>query len=105
MKDLRNLIQNIQQKCGIYQFYDTQGRLLYVGKAKNLNKRVKSYFAKSANLSPRIASMVAQISDIKTLVTTSEQDALILENALIKASKPKYNILLRDDKTYPYFYV
>lgn len=105
MKDLHNLIQNIQHNCGIYQFYDAQGRLLYVGKAKNLNKRIKSYFAKSANLSPRINSMVAQICDIKTLVTKSEQDALILENALIKASKPKYNILLRDDKTYPYLYV
>lgn len=98
-------LTHLPQSAGVYQYFDTNGRLLYVGKAKNLKKRVKSYFLPSARLSPRIASMVAQVREIKTFVTPSEQDALILENSLIKSLKPKYNILLRDDKTYPYIYI
>ncbi|WP_394952322.1 excinuclease ABC subunit UvrC [uncultured Helicobacter sp.] len=98
-------LAHLPQNAGVYQYFDRYGHLLYVGKAKNLKKRIKSYFTPSANLSPRIASMVAQVSEIKTFITPSEQDALILENSLIKSLKPKYNILLRDDKTYPYIYV
>lgn len=98
-------LAHLPQSAGVYQYFSRDGRLLYVGKAKNLKKRIKSYFAPSAKLSPRIASMVAQIDEIKTFVTASEQDALILENSLIKSLKPKYNVLLRDDKTYPYIYI
>ena len=98
-------LTHLPQSAGVYQYFSADGRLLYVGKAKNLKKRIKSYFTPSAKLSPRIASMVAQVREIKTFVTPSEQDALILENSLIKSLKPKYNILLRDDKTYPYIYI
>lgn len=98
-------LAHLPQNSGVYQYFDKNGHLLYVGKAKNLKKRIKSYFTPSAKLSPRIASMVSQVSEIKTFITPSEQDALILENSLIKSLKPKYNILLRDDKTYPYIYI
>lgn len=113
MKDLIHVLQNLPNKPGIYQYYDTSHRLLYVGKAKNLKKRVKSYFALSQTLeshtpipnpktSQRIQLMVRQIGRLEIIIVDSEQDALILENSLIKQLKPKYNVLLRDDKTYPY---
>lgn len=98
-------LAHLPQNPGVYQYFDKHGHLLYVGKAKNLKKRIKSYFTPSAKLSPRIASMVSQVSEVKTFITPNEQDALILENSLIKSLKPKYNILLRDDKTYPYIYI
>ncbi|WP_034353919.1 excinuclease ABC subunit UvrC [Helicobacter jaachi] len=105
-------IRNLPSSAGIYQYFDKFENLLYVGKAKNLKNRIKSYFslthntiAPKANLSQRISLMVSQIARIHTLLTSNEQDALILENSLIKSLKPKYNILLRDDKTYPYIYV
>ena len=94
--------------AGIYQFFNEQGMLLYVGKAKVLKNRVKSYFRFSPALSPspllsaRIAKMIGEVERIEYIVVPSEHDALILENTLIKQLKPKYNILLRDDKTYPY---
>ena len=105
-------LTHLPTHSGIYQYFDKDGNLLYVGKAKNLKNRIKSYFnihnqhiAPKSNLSPRITIMVSQIAQIHTLLTDSEQDALILENSLIKSLKPKYNILLRDDKTYPYIYI
>jgi excinuclease ABC subunit C len=94
-------LKNIPQNCGIYKYYDAEQNLLYVGKAKNLFKRVSSYFL-NKTLPERTARMVEQISDIFITATSSETEALILENHLIRSEKPKYNIIFRDDKSYPY---
>jgi len=104
-------IRNLPDLPGVYQYFDKTGKLLYIGKAKNLKNRVKSYFRftptlhPNPNLSPRIFKMVSEAVDLRYIVVESENDALILENSLIKQLKPKYNILLRDDKTYPYIYI
>lgn len=101
-------LENLPQSAGIYKFYDQNRKLLYIGKAKVLKNRVKSYFRftpslQAANkLSPRITKMIRETFYLDFIVSPSEYDALILENSLIKELKPKYNILLRDDKTYPY---
>lgn len=108
---LLNTLKKIPSASGVYHYFDTQGKLLYVGKAKNLKNRIKSYFrftpilAPAPNLSPRITQMVYQIAQLRYVIVESENDALILENSLIKQLKPKYNVLLRDDKTYPYLCV
>lgn len=89
---------------GIYQFYDNRNRLIYVGKAKNLKKRVTSYFTKKLD-SGKTRIMVSKITDIKHVVVESEADALLLENNLIKKHQPKYNVMLKDDKTFPWICV
>ena len=110
---LAHTLSTLPNKPGVYQYYDSSGKILYVGKAKILKNRVRSYFSltqtkslntpiPSPNLSPRIALMVRQIARIESLVVECESDALILENSFIEQLKPKYNVLLRDDKTYPY---
>jgi len=99
--DIELALKTIPENPGVYQFYDKDGRLLYVGKAKNLKKRVNSYFTKSHD-SRRIEVMVKKIVDIKHIVVNSEADALLLENNLIKTRQPRFNVMLRDDKTYPW---
>jgi len=98
---IKHILQTLPDTPGIYQYFDTDAALLYVGKAKNLKKRVTSYFTKEHN-SGRLRIMVGKIRDIKTVKVNSELDALLLENNLIKNLKPRYNINLRDDKTYPW---
>jgi excinuclease ABC subunit C len=104
-------IKNLPSSAGVYQYFDRDGKLLYVGKAKNLKNRVKSYwrftpsFHPNPNLSPRVVKMLHQVESLEYIIVDSEDDALILENSLIKQLKPKYNILLRDDKSYPYIYI
>ena len=104
-------IRSLPHQAGIYQYLDGAGRILYIGKAKNLSKRVKSYFNLTPALSPkttlslRIQKMLSETVGLHYIIVENEHDALILENSLIKQLKPKYNILLRDDKTYPYLYV
>ena len=108
---LLETIQQLPSSAGIYQYFDANGRLLYIGKAKNLSNRVKSYWSftptlgASSKLSLRIKKMIDQTCSMNYIVVNSEHDALILENSLIKQLNPKYNILLRDDKTYPYIYI
>jgi len=108
---LEQTIKQLPDSAGIYQYFDKDGHLLYIGKAKNLSNRVKSYWqfvpklGASSQLSPRISKMINQTVGMNYIVVKSEHDAFILENSLIKQLNPKYNILLRDDKTYPYIYI
>jgi len=95
-------IANLPLSPGVYQFKDSKGNHLYVGKAKRLRNRVRSYFQDSRNHDGRIRVMVSKIDDIEVIVTDSEAEALILENTLIKKYQPRYNIMYRDDKSYPY---
>ncbi|PZD78480.1 excinuclease ABC subunit UvrC [Mesonia sp. K7] len=94
-------VQTLPNNPGVYQYYDKNSKLLYVGKAKNLKKRVSSYFNKD-HKSYKTTSMVKKIAKIKHIVVNSESDALLLENNLIKKHQPRYNVLLRDDKTFPW---
>lgn len=101
---LKHKISAIPNKPGIYQYFDKNGKIIYVGKAKNLKKRVSSYFTKNHD-NAKTAILVRRIHDIKYLVVDTEVDALLLENNLIKKYQPKYNIQLKDDKTYPWIVV
>ena len=99
-KYLRGIVLNLPESPGCYQYLDDKGVIIYVGKAKNLKRRVSSYFNKEQQ-SLKTRLLVAKIADIRYIVVNSEADALLLENNLIKQHKPRYNVLLKDDKTYP----
>jgi excinuclease ABC subunit C len=98
--DHKQILPILPGKPGIYQFIDSFGNIIYVGKAKNLRKRISSYFTK--NQSGKTSVMLKKATDIRHLVVDNESDALLLENNLIKKHQPRYNILLKDDKTYPW---
>lgn len=99
---IQTLLKVIPDNPGVYQYFNDEGKLIYVGKAKSLKKRVSSYFTKDRYDSRKTAILVRQIRDIKFIVVASELDALLLENNLIKEYQPKYNVLLKDDKTFPW---
>ena len=109
--NLLEILKQLPNDAGVYQYFDKDGHLLYIGKAKVLKNRVKSYFKftpkllPADKLGPRIYKMISEVVSCEWIVVPNEHDALILENSLIKQLKPKYNILLRDDKTYPYIVI
>ena len=100
VNNISAIISVLPEKPGCYQFFDAKGTIIYVGKAKNLKKRVTSYFNKE-HTDGKTRVLVRQICDIKYFVVDSEEDALLLENNLIKQHRPKYNVMLKDDKTFP----
>jgi excinuclease ABC subunit C len=102
--DASAFLKTLTTRCGVYQMYDAGGTLLYVGKAKNLRNRVASYF-RNRGLNGKTVALVNRIADIQVTVTSTEVDALLLEHNLIKSHRPPYNILLRDDKSYPYIFL
>ncbi|MEN8123050.1 MAG: GIY-YIG nuclease family protein, partial [Bacteroidota bacterium] len=101
---LKPQIQSLPHQPGVYQYFDKEGKILYVGKAKDIKKRVSSYFNKTQE-SGKTRVLVKKIASIKHIVVETETDALLLENSLIKKHQPRYNIMLKDDKTYPWICV
>jgi excinuclease ABC subunit C len=99
---IHDLVRNLPVKPGVYQFHNIAGEVIYIGKAKNLHKRVASYFKVSDDRSYKLIALVKKIADIKYILVDGESDALLLENNLIKEYQPRYNILLKDDKTFPW---
>jgi len=102
--DAPSFLENLTLRAGVYQMLDEKGELIYVGKAKNLKQRVSSYF-RARGLNDKTLALVARIFRIEIIITQSETEALILEQTLIKKHRPQYNILLKDDKSYPYIYI
>jgi len=102
VSDLKNIISSLPDSPGIYRYYNQEGELIYVGKAKSLKKRVTSYFTKQSQYNRKTEKLVSEIKKIEFTIANTEFDALLLENNFIKQYQPKYNILLKDDKTFPY---
>jgi excinuclease ABC subunit C len=102
--DVKAFLKNLTQRPGIYKMFDARGEIIYIGKAKNLKNRVASYF-RSQTAAPKQQAMVSRIAAIEVTVTNTEGEALVLESQQIKLHKPRYNICLRDDKSYPYIYI
>src|SRR5688572_15318275 len=102
MADVKEAIPRLPDSPGVYRFYNAESELIYVGKAKNIRKRVASYFNKQAGVNRKTLRLASEIRNIEYTVSDSEFDALLLENNFIKQNQPKYNILLKDDKTFPY---
>ncbi|HEY5595112.1 MAG TPA: GIY-YIG nuclease family protein, partial [Nitrospiria bacterium] len=100
--DFKEKLAHLPSQSGVYLMKGRGGAILYIGKAKALSDRIRSYFQEGAQLTPRIQSLVDHVRDVDYLVTATELEALILENNLIKKHRPKYNVVLRDDKNYPY---
>ena len=96
---------NLPVDPGVYRFFDKDDKVIYVGKAKNLQNRLRSYFSGLDRHTPKTRALVARIHDFEVMVVDNENESLLLENNLIKHHRPPYNILLRDDKTYPYLKV
>ena len=103
--DGQTLSATLPAHCGVYRMLNEEGTVLYVGKARNLRKRLSSYYRSPARLGAKTEALLAQVRAVEVTVTHTENEALILENNLIKALKPRYNIVLRDDKSYPYIYI
>jgi len=101
-QNLQSKLEHLPEQPGVYLMKNAKGDILYVGKAAVLAHRVRSYFQKGGDQTPKTGWMLSQVTDIETLVTRSELEALILESNLIKRHKPKFNVILRDDKQYPY---
>jgi excinuclease ABC subunit C len=101
---IKQIVANLPLLPGVYQYFDKNGTIIYVGKAKSLRKRVSSYFNKNQD-SAKTRILVRKIADIKHIIVDTESDALLLENSLIKKYQPRYNVLLKDDKTYPWIYI
>lgn len=99
---IENIVRQLPDSPGVYQYYDKEGKIIYVGKAKNLKKRVSSYFRRDESLVGKVRILVQKIVDIQVVVVETELDALLLENNLIKKYQPRYNVMLKDDKTYPW---
>ena len=104
-RHIKDIIALLPESPGVYQYFDKEGTIIYVGKAKNLKRRVSSYLNKQHDDAPKTRVLVRNIADLKYIVVGSEEDALHLENSLIKKYRPRYNVLLKDDKTYPWICV
>ena len=100
--DFKSALAKVPEEPGVYRYFDEEGTIIYVGKAKNLKNRVSSYFAKSNQHDRKTKRLVSQIRNLEFTIVHTEFDALLLENTLIKKHQPKFNILLRDDKMYPF---
>lgn len=101
----KEMVMNLPTKPGIYQYFNLSDKILYIGKAKNLRNRVKSYFQQGRHFDAKTKALVSHINRLEYIIVDSETEALLLEDNLIKQHKPKYNILLKDDKSYPFIRV